>query len=75
MFGDVMTETLDLIFVNEDKLGEEKPTAVGRIEDVTNCWTTVSGLNSSHMKHYLLFYKQDQCLNNAGKLFFSFLGK
>ena len=34
MFGDVLIETLDLIFANEDKLEEEKPTAVG-LEDVT----------------------------------------
>ena len=39
MFGDVVTETVDLILVNEDKSEVEKPTAVGRIEDITKLVT------------------------------------
>ena len=39
MFGDVVTETVDLILVNEDKSEVEKPTAAGWIEDVAKLMT------------------------------------
>ena len=37
--GGVVTETVDLILVNEDKSEMERPTAVGWIEDVTKLVT------------------------------------
>ena len=39
MFGDVVTETVDLILVNEDKSEVEKPTAARQIEDVAKLMT------------------------------------
>ena len=39
MFGDAVTETVDLILVNEDKSEVEKPTAAGQIEDVAKLMT------------------------------------